>query len=284
MGVVLLEAGSACILARQTVPTGFSASAQELLRRLQEAATQLAAEAEAAGHPVHAVGVGMPGLQDPDGCVRDCSNLPALNGVAVAKEISDALSLPSCIDNDLNVAALGEYRFGGHGHSDRLLVVALGTGIGAAMIAGGAVLRPTSNGLGDPGHILVVDPSEARPCRCGARGCLETAVSGWAVAEQAGVSDPAEVFRSPEAAHRRLVSRLATWLAMGLASFCVLYEPGLIVLGGKLAAAAGDGFRTAVEQQMRAIVQGRFRDVPLRPSQLEDRAGVLGAAAMALFP
>ncbi len=125
------------------------------------------------------------------------------------------------------------------------------------------MLRPTSGGLGDPGHILV-DPIGAR-CRCGAQGCLETKVAGWAIAEY-GNSD------------------VPYWLGMGLATFCVIYEPDCIVLGGKISAGGGEPFRAAVAQRMAAICQPRFRGVPARLSVLGDDAGILGAAAMMDLP
>jgi predicted NBD/HSP70 family sugar kinase len=67
---------------------------------------------------------------------------------------------------------------------------------------------------------------------------------------------------------------------MGLGTFCVLYEPDCIVLGGKVCAAGGAPFLAAIAQQMKHFCQPRFRGLPLRLSRLGDDAGILGAAAM----
>jgi len=242
------------ILARETLPTGFDTQGPELIARLRAAIARL-------GEPV-AIGVGMPGLQDAQGRVTDASNLPGLNGFAIARELAAPWNCPYRIDNDLNVLALGEQRYGEHA-ARRLLVVALGTGIGAAAVVDGEVLRPTSGSLGDPGHILV--DADGALCRCGARGCLETKVSGWSIAEHGDTQFEADV---------------PLWLGVGLATYCVLYEPDTIVLGGKISAAGGSSFLAAVEQRMKAVCQPRFHRVSLRLSHLGDDAGILGAAAL----
>lgn len=261
LGLVALEGAAATILSRQTVPTGYATTRDTLLTGVLAAVAQLAGPAEAS--PA-GIGIGMPGLQDDAGRVQDASNLPGLNGVAVAAELGAALSLPARMDNDLNVVALGEAHFGGYPESSgRLLAVYIGTGIGAALVASGKVLRPTHGSLGDPGHILV-NP-QGRRCRCGATGCLETEVSGWSMENRTASLD-----------------EIAGWLGMGLASFCVLYEPDVIVLGGQNALRGGEAFRQATEVRMKAMAQTRFGKVAIRLSTLADTAGILGGAAMIL--
>lgn len=244
------------IVARDTLPTGYDTQPAALIARLIDAITRLG--------PPSAIGIGMPGLQDAEGRVTDASNLPGLNGVAIAREVAAPWGCPHRIDNDLNVLALGEYRYGGHSGVKRLLVVALGTGIGAAAVVDGQVLRPTSGSLGDPGHIVV--DAEGSPCRCGARGCLETKVSGWSIQERGLPAGDKSV---------------PYWLGMGLATYCVLYEPDTIVLGGKISLSGGVPFLDAAEARMKAVCQPRFGGVSLRLSQLGDDAGILGAAALA---
>ncbi len=268
LGLVAISGAQAEILYSETVPTGYETPRERLLADFRAAVARVAAYGLQNKAAPEALGVGMPGFQDGEGRVVEASNLPMLNGVAVASVLGAEFGLPARMDNDLNVAALGEYHYGGHGEVGRLLVVAIGTGVGAAMVVGGRVLRPARGGLGDPGHILV-DPG-GRPCRCGARGCLEAVASGWAIAEQGGLDDPA------------VAARVAAWLGMGLASYCVLYDPQCIVLGGKVIAAGADGFRAAAEARMREMVQPHYREIPVRVSQLGDNAGILGAAALAM--
>ncbi len=263
LGLVALEGASATILSQQNVLTGYETTPQTLLAGLSAAVDRLF-EGKPCPAVVEGIGMGMPGLQDDAGRVQDASNLPALNGVAIAAELGAALCLPARMDNDLNVVTLGEARFGGSAESGgRLLAVYIGTGIGAALVARGDVLRPTHGSLGDPGHILV-NP-RGRRCRCGATGCLESEVSGWSQENRTTAPD-----------------EIAGWLGMGLASFCVLYEPDVIVLGGQNALRGGEPFRQASEARMKALAQLRFGKVVVRLSSLADTAGILGGAAMIL--
>jgi glucokinase len=256
----LVDTATAEILAREVVPTGYDARGPEVMAALRRAIARLSAQ----GRPT-ALGVGMPGLQDAQGRVAEASNLPGLCGIAIAADLAREWGWPSRMDNDLNVLAIGEDRYG-HYNAARILVVAIGTGIGAAAVVSGELLRPAGGSLGDPGHILV-DVNGA-PCRCGARGCLETKVSGWSITERGGLEQP------------EVGADVAMWLGMGLATFSVLYEPDAIVLGGKVCAAGGPPFLDAVEQQMKQRCQPRFHGVPLHLSRLGDDAGILGAAAM----
>jgi predicted NBD/HSP70 family sugar kinase len=256
----LVDTTTAAILAREVVPTGYDARGPEVMAAFRAAIARLAAQ----GQPV-ALGVGMPGLQDAQGRVAEASNLPGLCGIAIAADLARDWGWPSRMDNDLNVLAIGEDRYGRY-DATRLLVVALGTGIGAAAIVSGELLRPAGGSLGDPGHILV--DANGAPCRCGARGCLETKVSGWSITERGGLDKP------------DVAADVTMWLGMGLATYCVLYEPECIVLGGKVCATGGSAFVNAVERQMKYFCQPRFRGLPLRLSRLGDDAGILGAAAM----
>jgi predicted NBD/HSP70 family sugar kinase len=256
----LVDTATAAILAREVVPTGYDARGPETMAAFRAAIARLAAH----GKPA-ALGVGMPGLQDAQGRVAEASNLPGLCGIAIAADLARDWGWPSRMDNDLNVLAIGEDRYGRY-DAARLLVVAIGTGIGAAAVVNGELLRPAGGSLGDPGHIVV--DANGVPCRCGARGCLETKVSGWSITERGGLEKP------------EVAADVAMWLGMGLATFCVLYEPDCIVLGGKVCAAGGEPLLDAVERQMKHFCQPRFRRLPLRLSRLGDDAGILGAAAM----
>src|SRR5579871_2948762 len=115
----LVDLSSAKIVAREIVPTGYDAQGPAMMAAFRSAILRLMEHGQAS-----ALGVGMPGLQDSEGRVKDASNLPGLNGIAIDKELAREWGWPSRMDNDLNVLALGEARFGGIG-ADRLLVVAL---------------------------------------------------------------------------------------------------------------------------------------------------------------
>jgi len=130
------------------------------------------------GHRVAAVGVGAAGMVDREGRMRFAPNL-AWRDEPLAERISEAVGLPALVDNDANVAAWGEFRFGAGRGSDDMLLVTVGTGIGGGIIAGGALFRGAHGFAGEIGHIIV-EPGGPR-CGCGNQGCWEQVASGRAI-------------------------------------------------------------------------------------------------------
>ena len=132
---------------------------------------------------IAAVGVGLPGLVDLDGVVHYAPNLPGFVGVAARERLAAACPVPVVVDNDANVAALGEVLHGaGRGHRE-VLVVTLGTGIGGGLVFNGAVHRGGYGLAAEIGH-FVVDP-DGPVCACGARGHWEAIASGSALGRRA---------------------------------------------------------------------------------------------------
>jgi glucokinase len=274
-------------------PTGFDTPRDTLMQRLRNVLDEALEPARARGLSVEGVGIGMPGLQDTHGRVDSASNLPQLNGMDVRGEISRWSGLPAAMENDLNAVALGEYHFGGHRVAGNLLVIAVGTGVGAALLQGGRLLRVARGCLGDPGHVLV-EPG-GRACRCGAHGCLEAHLAGWALLEQAaeaGIAEPdsrpltpAALFAQARQGHpavRDLIERAAAWFGMGLASFGALYQPEGIVLGGNVLIEGADLLLPRASAVFRALVQPWMAHLELPLSRIPQTAGVLGGAALIL--
>jgi predicted NBD/HSP70 family sugar kinase len=123
--------------------------------------------------PVLGVGVGTPGVVDGQGVVLDAFNLHWA-GVDLTGVIRRRLDVPVYVANDANTAVLGEYAFGGTTAAD-LMLVRIGTGVGAGLVVGGALVQGHGWAAGEIGHV-VVDPA-GPPCACGKSGCLETMVA-----------------------------------------------------------------------------------------------------------
>ncbi len=126
-----------------------------------------------ADRPVLGVGVGSPGVVDAAGTVIDAPNL-GWAGVPLATGLRDALGLPVFVANDANTAVLGEHTFGDTGDGG-LMVLRVGTGVGAGLVLEGALLQGHRAAAGEIGHV-VVDP-DGEPCACSRRGCLETVLA-----------------------------------------------------------------------------------------------------------
>ena len=120
--------------------------------------------------PVLGVGVGSPGVVDAAGTVIDAPNL-AWTDTPLAASLADALGVPVFVANDANTAVLGEHTFGASGDGG-LMVLRVGTGVGAGLVLGGSLLHGHLGAAGEIGHV-VVDPDGER-CACSRTGCLET--------------------------------------------------------------------------------------------------------------
>src|SRR4051794_37336245 len=140
--------------------------------------------------PVLGVGVGSPGIVDADGTVIDAPNL-AWTDTPLAASLAAALRLPVFVANDANTAVLGEHTFGASGDGG-LMVLRVGTGVGAGLVLGGSLLHGHLGAAGEIGHV-VVDPDGER-CACSRTGCLETILAVPHLRRRlAEGADPAEV-------------------------------------------------------------------------------------------
>jgi len=123
--------------------------------------------------PVLGVGVGSPGIVDASGTVIDAPNL-AWTDTPLAASLAEALRLPVFVANDANTAVLGEHTFGATGDGG-LMVLRIGTGVGAGLVLEGSLLHGHLGAAGEIGHV-VVDP-DGEVCACSRTGCLETVLS-----------------------------------------------------------------------------------------------------------
>ncbi len=298
LGIVLGSDGT--VVAELRVPTPHRPPVSDVVRAL---GADLVAAAAAAGVPAVAVGIGLPGQVDPDGCLRRAANLPQAEGSCIAGDVGAALGLPAIADNDGTCTTLAEWRVGAaQGRSD-VVVITIGTGIGGGVVAAGSLVRGHHRFAGEPGH-MVVEPGGA-PCGCGRHGCWEQYASGGglgrmarseaadgrlaAVVARAG-GDPAAVQGEhvtaaaadgdPEALG--LLDEVGHWLAVGIANLGAVLDPEIVVVGGGLVEAATYLFEPARAALRDPIVAGRRWPTPLVvPAALGPRAGAVGAALLA---
>src|SRR5918996_736663 len=226
------------------------------MRATVETVASLAAElAEGGGE---AVGVGAAGMVEfAAGTLRYAPNL-AWREVPLRDLVSERTGLPCVVDNDANVAAWAEYRFGAARGFRHVLLITVGTGIGGGIVADGALFRGAHGFAAEIGHIIV-EP-DGPPCGCGNRGCWEQVASGRALDRLAR----AEVERDPS-------GRIAALAA------------GDEVSGRHVSEAAREGDPAAVAAFVEAVEAPEHRpEVPIVPAALGNDAGAIGAAALAL--
>ncbi len=296
IGVV---SGTGTILERcriVTPTTGEPTAVVEALARGVECVMRRTAHLKHAG-----IGLGLPGHIDPVRRFAMHCNVAALDSFPIADALEERLSLPVFIDNDATSAALGEYLFGGHG-VERLMLMTLGTGIGVGVIIEGRPLVTSGGSLGDVGHIIV-DPGAQHRCRMGCRGCLEAEGTVGALERRLRLferkhpnstlarrlqasDDPVwaaiEAVRAGNPDAISILEEMSSWIGVGVASLVHLFDPDAVLIGGGLSAAGRRFVSRVAGVVKRHTMSGRHRAVRVARATLENDAGLIGAAALAL--
>jgi glucokinase len=271
---------------------------------LEEAIASVVAEL-CGRHRIAAAGLALAGFVDAGrGLVRYAPHL-SWRDAPVAKRITERLDLPVVVEHDANAAALAERRFGAAAGSATTVLVALGTGIGAALLLDGRLFRGAHGVAPELGHLRVVP--DGRACPCGKRGCWERYCSGTALAATAlemvsagsagasplareAAADPGRVTgqrvaaaaREGDPLARRAVRDLGRWLGEGLSLVADVFDPDLVVVGGGVSASAPLFLDEAREHYARVATGAGNRPLArIRTAQLGGAAAVVGVATLA---
>lgn len=277
------------VLASTDEPLSIAAGPDVVLPRVVRTGRDLLAAAGRDVADLAAVGIGLPGpVEHSTGRPINPPIMPGWDDVDVPGLLGAELGVDVLVDNDVNIMALGEHRAAWSQVSD-LLLVKVSTGIGAGIIADGALRRGAQGAAGDIGH-MAVPGADHVACRCGNTGCLEAVASGQAVAtalaaqglEAADSADVVELVRSRGAAASQAVRQAGRDIGGVLASCVSLLNPSVIVIGGVVADAGEHliaGIREAVYRRSLPLATQHLRIVT---SRARAGAGVLGASAMAI--
>ncbi|XID95870.1 ROK family glucokinase [Paenibacillaceae bacterium WGS1546] len=247
------------------------------------------------------VGLGVPGYVDPKrGFVHESPNL-GWRDVPLKDRIGELTGLPTEVENDANAAAFGEqWRGAGRGVQD-MAMITLGTGVGCGIIAGGRIVHGTSGFAGEIGH-MKVKPKSGEPCVCGKTGCLETTSSGLAILKAAraamtrqsgsvlhrlaGASGKLTVktvfdaAKDGDRAAEEAIGEAGFYLGVALANFANLLNPGKIVIGGGISAAA-DYFIPLIRESFNAFALDIVREnTAIVTARLGNAAGFTGSARL----
>ncbi|WP_338449785.1 ROK family glucokinase [Niallia oryzisoli] len=242
------------------------------------------------------IGIGAPGpVNGEDGSLEVAVNLGWEN-FPLQEILKRETSLPVVVENDANVAALGEMWKGAGAGAKNLLCVTLGTGVGGGIIVNGEIVHGTNGAGGEIGHITSV-PVGGAPCNCGKKGCLETIASATGIVRLAleelsnsinnsRLRDNKEITaklvfdaaKEGDELAKRVIEQVVFHLGLALANLANGLNPEKIVIGGGVSK-AGD---TLLEPLKAAFTPFAFprvaQGVEIVPATLGNQAGVIGAA------
>ncbi|MCH1624927.1 ROK family glucokinase [Fredinandcohnia quinoae] len=249
------------------------------------------------------IGMGAPGpINFTDGIVYETSNL-GWKDYPLRDELEEKTGLKTVIDNDANIAAIGEmWKGAGEGALD-VICVTLGTGVGGGLISNGEVIRGTNGAGGEIGHMTSI-PEGGAPCGCGRTGCLETVASATGIVrlateavksttqssilrdefESTGEISAKAVFDAANAGDKlanEVIDEVTFHLGLAIANVANSLNPEKIVIGGGVSK-AGEGLLKPLKDQFSRYTFPRVRDTAeINIATLGNDAGVIGGAYLA---
>ncbi|MEE8318909.1 MAG: ROK family protein, partial [Dehalococcoidales bacterium] len=278
------------ILARERCLTLSEEGPQPVITRLFAAIDVILGRQEMSPSQLYGICIGAAGIIDiKRGRLVSGPHLPGWSDLPLRDTVEEKYGIPSFLLNDASAAALGEHRYGaGQGTKD-LVLLTVGTGIGGGIIVNGRLYQGAAGAAGEIGH-MTIDVNGTRDI-CGNTGCLETLVSGTAIAaevrrrlengEKSSLREMANgrlgditaemvnaAARSRDALALEAISRMGTCLGAGLVSMVNIFNPEMIIIGGGVAA-MGD---MLLEPARRVVAERAFslpaRLVSLVPARL----------------
>lgn len=273
------------VLHQIVLPTEAGKGFSRAVKRLAEAMDVIMAQVSSVPEDWQGIGIGCAGPVDPDrGLINNPFTLAGWDHCDIVTPLRERFRLPVFLENDVATAALGEWRFGAGGHSNPMLMLMFGTGVGGAVIRDGILYRGLNGGHPELGHIPVA--TEGPECYCGHGGCLESLASGTAMAcagVAIGCADGATVFsaaKNGNAAASKIVDQAIRAVVVGVWSLCHTFLPRRVVLGGAIMEAHYDLFAPAIEEQLSRATQFPPNSIQLARSSLGGNSGIVGASSM----
>ena len=290
------------ILARTKIPTGAEDGPEAVIDRIAAGVEAIVDEMDVPPDSVAGIGIGAPGPLDPEtGIVTFAPNLK-WHHVPLKEMLESRLSIPTFVENDVNLGVLGEHLLGaGRGVKD-MVGVFVGTGIGGGVILNGKLYRGFNRSAGEVGH-MVIRVGGPR-CGCGNRGCWEALASRTAIVrsirkalqkgkksvlQEKAAKNSAPIksgvlgwaLRQGDALVEKEMKREAKYLGIGVANLINLFSPQKVVLGGGVVSAMEHWLMDPVRRHARRhALEHAMLGVEIVPAALGDDAGILGCAVL----
>ncbi|AFY39275.1 Glucokinase [[Leptolyngbya] sp. PCC 7376] len=266
-----------CIEERQ-VATPQPSTPRAVAEAIAEIANELNADKQC-----RAMGIGIPGPVDGTARIaRVAINLSGWHDVPLADWIEEKTNLSVTLNNDANCAGLGEAWLGAGRNHQNLILITLGTGVGGAIIINGKLFTGHYGAAGELG-LITLNP-DGPPCNSGNNGSFEQYCSINGVKRLSG-HDPAELGRLAAKGDQEAIAHWEQYgalLGAGLTSLIYIFTPEMVILGGGISASS-DFFLPATRAEIKKRVLASSRvDLQLVKAELGNRAGMVGAAKLAL--
>ncbi len=292
------------MLSRDHSVTPAAEGQEAVIEAIMESTKRSLSEAGMTSEDLTAVGIGAPGLSNPEtGILYTSPNLPGWHDVPLRDIISKEFGKTTYLINDGSAAAVGELYFGAAKRARDFIYITVSTGIGGGIVVNGEIYAGSTGTAGELGHMVIDDDGPL--CNCGNTGCWEMLASGTALASEAkriiergtdttildyagGNIEKVKAEAIHEAAvagddlANRLIARNAYYLGVGLANLINIFNPEVIVIGGGLSNIGDLLLLPAYEEAGRRAFKQSYQSMHFTLADLGRNSGVIGAAAYAL--
>ena len=271
---------------------------QNIIRKMVSGIEELLEESKFHIEDIDSIGVGAAGQVDREnGIIIGAPNLDCYD-LNIREHLTSHFNLPVYLGNDVEIAAMGEMKFGAAKGCDDFVCVFVGTGVGSSIVKDGKIIHGATGTAGEIGHMIV--DLNGRQCACGAHGCLEAYASRSAIEKRiegalrkgrhSAILDYMETGKSISSSMIQksieredelviqCVNEAAEYLSGGLASIINFINPKLIILGGGLIEAVDYFYQTTIKKARAKCLPVPATKIEFKKAQLGDYSGVIGAA------
>lgn len=271
---------------------------QNIIRKMVSGIEELLEESKFKPEDIESIGVGAAGQVDREnGIIIGAPNLDCYD-LNIREHLTSHFNLPVYLGNDVEIAAIGEMKFGAAKGFDDFVCVFVGTGVGSSIVKDGKIIHGATGTAGEIGHMIV--DLNGRQCACGAHGCLEAYASRSAIEKRiegalrkgrhSAILDYIETGKSISSSMIQksieredelviqCVNEAAEYLSGGLASIINFINPKLIILGGGLIEAVDYFYKTTIKKARAKCLPVPATKIEFKKAQLGDYSGVIGAA------
>lgn len=291
------------LIANSRTETESEKGSSVVVKNLFKGIESILQENNVASHQLQAIGIGVPGLIDIENGISLFSpNFADWENVPLAALIENKTHVPVFIDNDVRMNLYGEWLKGIGKNKENIVLITLGTGLGAGVVMGGNVLYGKTSSAAEIGHMNMV--RNGRPCACGSSGCFgryvsargmvatakekiqagtDTILLGWTRGNTDLITAKmiSDAYDAEDKLAREVLQETGEMFGFGLVNVINLYNPELIIIGGGMAKAG-----ERLLQPARKIVKQRALKISSAAceivyAELGDSAGIVGAAAVA---
>ncbi len=271
---------------------------RNIIRKMVESIDELLNDCELTQQEISSIGIGAAGQNDRENCTLIAAPNLDCYDLNFKEAIGKHFAIPVFLGNDVEIATIGEMKFGAAKGYDDFVCIFVGTGVGSAIVKNGQLIKGATGTAGEIGHVIV--DLNGRPCACGAHGCLEAYASRTAIETRIegalkkgrkscileylenGKSITSSMIQKSIERDDELVIQCVTeaseYLSGGIASVINFINPQLIVLGGGLIEAVDYFYQKTIKKARAKSLPVPAQKIEFRKAALGDFSGVIGAA------